>query len=539
MAARALVLALVLAGCGAPPAPAPAPVSPAKETGSSDARLVLAVVIDQLPSWFLERHLQHLSPEGLIRQLDETGVHLERVAFSYANTNTAPGHAAIFTGAPPAVSGVVGNQVVDPERGTIDFVDDGEHAVYGNPRDFVSPTALRVPTVGDALEAQRGEAAQVVALSSKDRAAVLSGGRGADLVLWYDAAIPGFTTSSYYGPLPAWLAAWLAAHPIEALLTPWQASDPVLLADVAGADDAPGEGDLLGFGTTFPHDPKATSRPSSVVRLLPQHSEYLVDLARASAAALDLGGDAIPDLLIVSISGTDYVGHTFGPESWEYLDHLIRADLALGALYRELSARAPTAALLTADHGVHPLPERAGTDRRIYPDEVAVTAQRAAEALLGEGRWVDGFDKPLVFFAPELLAHPRRDDATRAIAAAIGELWGIAAVYDLRAAERLASDPDPVRRMIARSVARGDERGLYVLVKEGVIVDEDHPRGRGTTHGTPYRRDCEVPVLFAGPGVARRRITEVLPQERVAPTLAALLGIAAPAHVTAAPLPMR
>src|SRR5690606_13120482 len=127
------------------------------------------------------------------------GVYVERAAYGYANTNTAPGHAAIFTGAPPAVSGVISNQVVDPARGTIDFVDDGKHAVYGNPRDFVSPLGLRVPTVGDALKAQRGDAAQVVAISSKDRAAVLSGGRRADLALWYDTAIPGFTTSSFYG----------------------------------------------------------------------------------------------------------------------------------------------------------------------------------------------------------------------------------------------------------------------------------------------------------------------------------------------------
>jgi arylsulfatase A-like enzyme len=537
MAARALALILIgLIGCGTQP---PAPASPASPIApTTETRLVLAVVIDQLPSWVLERHLENLSSDGLIRHLADRGVYVERVAYSFANTNTAPGHAAIFTGAPPAVSGVISNQVVDSERGTIDFVDDGKHAVYGNPHDFVSPLGLRVPTVGDALKAQRGEAAQVVTLSSKDRAAVLSGGRGADLALWYEPALPGFTTSSYYGPLPDWLTAWTSDHPIEALLTPWEPGDPALLPRSFGADDAPGEGDLLGFGTTFPHDAKATSRPHSIVRLLPQHSEYLVDLARAIAAARDLGGDAIPDLLIVSISGTDYVGHTFGPESWEYLDHLIRADRALGSLYRELAARAPTAVLLTSDHGVHPLPEGAGSDRRVYPDEVAAAAEGAAETLFGPGPWIDGFDKPLVFFSPALRRHPRRDEATIAIAEAIAALWGIEAVFDVRAAERLESDPDPLRRMVGLSVASQDRGELYVLVGEGVIVDEDHPRGRGTTHGTPYPRDREVPVLFAAPGLAPRRIAETLAQDRVAPTLAALLDIAPPAQVTAPPLPM-
>lgn len=548
MARLFLALAILLTGCGpsagtaapsgpAGPAPAPAATGPGSNA-PTEARVVLAVVIDQLPAWILDRHLPHLAPDGLIRQLAERGVYVERAAYGYANTNTAPGHAAIFTGAPPAVSGVISNQVVDPARGTIDFVDDGKHAVYGNPRDFVSPLGLRVPTVGDALKAQRGDAAQVVAISSKDRAAVLSGGRRADLALWYDTAIPGFTTSSFYGPLPPWLTTWLEAHPIEALLTPWEPHDQALLAAAAGADDAPGEGDLMGFGTTFPHDPNATSRPPAVLRLLPQHSEYLVELAQVSVEALALGGDAVPDLLIVSISGTDYVGHTFGPESWEYLDHLIRADLALGRLYRALEARAPTAALLTSDHGTHPLPERAGESRRVYPDEVAATAQAAAEARLGPGRWIDGFDKPLVFFSPALRGHPRRDEVTAAIIQALEGLWGVGAVYDVRQAEALRADPDPIRRMVALSVATQDQGELYLLVEEGVIVDEDHPRGRGSTHGTPYPRDREVPVLYAGPAIRPRRVAEVVAQERVAATLCALLGITPPAQVTAPPLPM-
>lgn len=548
---RASSLALTSAvACCCPSTQTPPPLKPPLPAASSAsfdgqspstaavpvARMTLVVVFDQLAGWVLAEYADHLHPDGLVRQVMARGVYARRSAYPYASTNTAPGHAHIFTGATPAENGIYANKVIHPQRGEIDLVDDGEHAIYGLEHKFASPSMLRVPTVGDALQAQRGEQAQVVALSLKDRASVLPGGKKADVVMWYERKLPGFTTSSYYGPLPGWANDWFAAHPLEALLTPWTPVDPNRMERLIGPDEGPGEGDLGGFGTVFPHDPKASKDPYSVLRITPQMSGYLVDLAAEASKQMKLGEDDVPDLLSVSISGTDYAGHTFGPNSWEFFDQLYRADQRLGAFYAELSEKTDVAVLITSDHGVHPVPDRSGKPR-IFPDAVAGAAQKAAVGVLGPGEWVADYSKPLIYFSDALIVHPKREAAITAMLDAVTRLDGIAAVYDVADVRTWREDPDPTRRLIGQSVVDGERGELYVLVEEGAIVDEDKPHGKGTTHGTPYDRDREVPVLFAGPGVSPRRINERVSQAQVAPTIAALLGIDPPAGATAAPLP--
>lgn len=547
--ASSLALTLAVAGCCPstqvpPPLKPPLPAAPdaaaRAEPSPSEAapvaRLTLVVVFDQLAGWVLAEYADHLHPDGLVRQVMARGVYARRSAYPYASTNTAPGHAHIFTGATPAQNGIYANKVIDPERGEIDIVDDGEHAIFGRPNKFASPNMLRVPTVGDALQAQRGEQAQVVALSLKDRASVLPGGKKADVVMWYERKLPGFTSSSYYGSVPSWATDWLAAHPLDALLTPWTPVDATGLQRLIGPDEGPGEGDYKGFGTVFPHDPKASKDPYSVLRITPQMSSYLVDLAAEARKQMKLGEDDVPDLLSVSISGTDYTGHTFGPNSWEYFDHLYRADQRLGAFYAELREKGEVSVLITSDHGVHPVPDRSGKPR-IFPDTVAETAQKAAVGVLGPGKWVADYSKPLIYFTDALIAHPKREAAIAAMLDAVTRLEGIVAVYDAHDARTWREDPDPTRRLIGQSVVDGERGELYVLVEEGAIVDENKPRGKGTTHGTPYDRDREVPVLFAGPGVSPRRINDRVSQAQVAPTIAALLGIDPPPGATAAPLP--
>jgi len=541
-------LVLALAGC-CPSAQTPPPLKPplasdsAAPTGpTSDsatpkpAGVTLVVVFDQLAGWVLSDYAEHLDPNGLVRQVMANGVYAERSAYPYASTNTAPGHAHIFTGATPADNGIYANEVIHHERGEIDLVDDGEHAIIGLEGKFASPGMLRVPTVGDALREQRGDTARIVALSLKDRAAVLPGGREADLVMWYEHELPGFTTSSYYDEVPAWASRWLVDHPLDDLMVPWTPFDPEKLERLIGPDEGPGEGDYEGFGTVFPHAPKTADKPYDVLRLTPRLSNYLVDLAAEASRQMNLGADEVPDLLSVSISGTDYVGHAFGPNSWEYFDHLYRADRRLGALYAELRQKGEVSVLITSDHGVHPVPDRSGK-ARVFPDAVARAAEEAATRLLGRGNWVHGYSKPLVYFSDALREHPKREAAITAMIEAVNLLDGIAAVYDVQEARSWREDTEPTRRLIGQSLVDGQPGELYVLVEEGAIVDEDKPKGKGTTHGTPYPRDREVPVLFAGPGIERRHLSERVSQAQVAPTIARLLDIDAPSGATAAPLP--
>jgi hypothetical protein len=500
------------------------------------ARVVVVVVFDQLASWVFSQYLPHLRHDGALRRGVAQGRYFRRAAFEYASTNTASGHAAIVTGAPPHVTGITANQVWqdgEPER---PFIADGKHPVLGRPEATASPSVLRVDTVGDALERASGDRAQVLSLSLKDRAAILMGGHRADLALWYDYHIPGFTSSTYYGEaLPEWLLGWLRAHPVSELLRPWTALDPALYARVVGRDDGPGEGNYLSLGTTFPHQLSGIDKPYSALRFTPHLTDYLLELAQAAIEHMDIGSDDQPDLVTISISGTDYAGHTFGPDSWEYLDHLRRADLALGRFLAWLERRAPTAVLVTSDHGVFPLPERAGRGGRIFPDEILRAMQAAAVATVGEGRWVLAFERPFAYLAPELTGE-RRERVVAAIKRDLEALPGVELVVGVREALGWVSDADPLRRAVGLSMAAGAPGDLYLVPKEDWIVDEDYPRGAGTTHGTPWPPDREVPVIFWGPGVSPERSNEPVSQARVAPTIAALLGVAPPPHVHQPPL---
>lgn len=528
-------IALVFAvACGGPPPPARVPPAPRP-------RVVVAVVLDQLAARSLDRYLPHLDEDGAIRRGVREGALHRQVVYSYAGTYTAAGHAAIHTGAPPATSGIVSNEVWDRARDReAPIADDATHAVLGVEGAFASPAALRVETVADVLERASGGRAITVSLSVKDRGAVFAGGRRPDLVLWYDVRLPGYTTSSYYAAsTPTWLDEWQRAHPIDALLAPWEAEDPELLARVLGPDDAPGEGDWEGLGVTFPHDPRASSRPYSVVRATPASSEHLIALAEEAAHRLDLGADEVPDLLALSISSTDYVGHVFGPDSWEYLDNLVRVDRALGAFLDRLAeARGPIAVLVTSDHGGAPLPERReGESGRLLPDLLLSELEDALDRALGEGAWVTAFVQPFVYLSEAARAPEVRERAVAATIAHLSARREVALAADAREATAWREHADPVRRAVGLSVPDDVEGDVFVVPREGFVVDEGMPTGAGTSHGTPWAYDRTVPVIVWGPGVSRLETNEPLEQARVATTLAALLGVPPPRSAPREPLP--
>jgi Type I phosphodiesterase / nucleotide pyrophosphatase len=541
-----LALAFGVASCcGARPELSATPAPDAGAGGGSGVasdgppRLVVAIVIDQLGSWVLERYLPHLDPEGFFRTATEAGAYYRRVSYPYASTFTAPGHAAIFTGKAPADSGIVTNSYHDPVSGKgYSAVADPAHPVLGHPGAHLSPKNLRVPTVGDALKEQR-DGAKVFALSLKDRAAILPGGHKADLAVWYDYKVPGFTTSTYYADaLPAWLDQWLDDHPLANILSPWLPADPALLARLAGDDDAAGEGDYMGLGATFPHDPLVARVPWSGLRVFPQLTEYTTELAAAMAAGAKLGKDDTVDLLIVSISGLDYTGHTYGPQSWEYVDHLIRADAALAKMVAVLNERhGPVRYLLTADHGITPTPDKNPEGGgRLYPDAVTKLAKDAVGEALGDRDLVDRYKRPYVYFSPQLPAD-KRAAAIAAVAKALGAHQGIRLAVDVVEARTWRDDGDRVRRSIGLSIADPGPGDMYVCPEEHWVVDEGRPKGGGTTHGTPYANDREVPLVIWGPGIEHVVHEDEVSLLRVAATLAALLDVKPPSGVSEEPLP--
>lgn len=524
---RALVLVMLLAGCGGAPAvraESPPPLAP--------ARLVVAVVIDQLGWSTLERYLPELDEDGALRRLAREGVY-RRVVYQHAGTYTAAGHASIHTGVSPRVHGVMANEVHDPARGTIASCDDGEHAIFGMDDAFASPSFLQAPTVADALREAQPDA-HIVAVSLKDRGSVIPGGQRPDAVVFWDKGHATFTTSDYYAGAPwPWLTAFIEAHPPP--MAAWTPGDPARLEALLGPDARAGEGGL-GFGPSFPHDPNATDAPGGAFRGTPQSSEYLLDLARAATDQYELGRDEAPDLLSISLSGTDYVGHSFGYGSWEYLDNLIRVDRALGVFLRALEADlGPVAVLVTSDHGHADIAEAYEGGGRIVPEPFAAELDAAMDRALGDGDWVVAFDEPFVYLSDAGRAHEGLIE--QHLLPYLRARDGVARAYDARRVPTdLANAEDPIDRLVYESVATDPPGDVFVVPAEGWYVDDDAPFDAGASHGTPYAYDREVPVLFAGPGVAPARDDAPLDQRRVARTISALLGIDGPSDAPA-PLP--
>ena len=554
MIPRALfALAAVALACGPsaapvrvepPPERRAEPTSPPAVADGTQPRAVVVVVIDQLASHALEKYLPFLSEDGALRRGIARGAFHRSVVYSYAGTYTAPGHAAIHTGAPPAFSGVVANQVWDYARAdSVASVDDGESAVLGVEGSFASPRVLRADTVADVLSEATDGRAMIASVSFKDRGAVLGGGRRPDLVLWYEKSIPGFTTSAYYGDsVPGWLDRWHAEHPIDGILGVWEADDAELYARELGPDRVTGEGDFHGLGVTFPHDVRASSSPYSALRATPASSVYLMALAAEVADRMDIGADAVVDLFAISISSVDYAGHVFGPQSWEYADNLIKVDRALGELLDGLERdHGPLAVLITSDHGVAFLPERAraqsGRGGRLLGPRAFASLETTLDRQLGRADYLAAFIQPFVYLTPHAKEPERRARVVEVAARWLSAQPEIEAAFDTHEAAGWREADDALRRSVGLSVPDDPSGDIFVVPAYGYVIDEGTRVGYGTSHGTPWDYDQTVPVIFWGPGVDHLETSEPLPQDRVATTIAALLGIDPPERAGDEPLP--
>ncbi len=522
---RLAVLLGVLAACHTP---APTRVTPPRQ-----AKLVVMIVIDQLPSWAFERD-RALYTGGLGRLLRE-GAYVRRARLPYASTFTAPGHATIATGAPPSVHGVVGNQwwrrIEQRERpaeydatAPVLPVVDLETPLSADAN--ASAHALRVSGVADALRTATQGRGHTVAIALKARSACLISGQHPELAVWYDAGAGGMTTSTAYADAaPAWLRALAKALPPNRFIGQiWKPLDGALLAAHTGIpDDSPGEGALHGMGTAFPH----TVHDLEELIHTPFGDVIVMDAVKAALDAVPLGSDEIPDLLAISFSAHDYAGHNWGPDSWEVLDLTIRLDAALGDLFTTLDRRLGPdgwAVVLTSDHGATPLVERspvAGA-RRFAPLDLATTG----------GTQVAKVSSNQVYMTSAWAQLPIAEQKAGMDAAAAAIRTTYPEIDVFVTADRTHCAEDGLVGDVCRSVMPGESGELYLAPHRGFVITEYKT---GTQHDAPNADNQEVPILVRAPGLTAQTV-ERGSLLQVAPTVAALLGIAPPASATASPL---
>lgn len=509
---RGLIL-LLACGCAASRAPV---VAPAAAVDPRPA-LVVLVVVDQLPT----RLYDMVRPELRAGMLRFTGAEAFQAVgrHAHARTLTCPGHATLSTGASPSENGIPANAWSADEE-----------MVYCADASF-----LRAEPLADVVHAHGGK---VASLSIKDRAAVMMGGHTPDARVWMDLKALRYTGAG--DPSSAAVVARLDAEvPLASFVdAPWTALRPDFYAahfpDMQPFELGPG-----GIGATFPHPaPSGTAgdgRPvdtAKALRASPAAGDALMRAALVTVDALSLGADATPDLLAVSFSQTDYIGHAFTPDSWEALDGLLRLDQTLGVLFDALDARVGAgrwSVVLTSDHG-----SAGGTEVRVRPRDVEALANDAVRRAGFSG--VVQLEDGAVFLPPSALVDDvSRRAAEQAVIQAVQTLPGVAGAYAWGEADGL---PDSVPNVAAIRLSHAAGRSGHVLVvpADGAMFDSPEHDGTGTGHGTPYDYDTRVPLLAWGAGVRPGVVTGDVDTRRVAPTLAVLLGVPAPAQATLPPI---
>jgi hypothetical protein len=524
------------------------------EHKASAPRLVVLVVFDQMRADYLERW-RDLFGEGGFRRLQQQGAYFPNCHYPFAFTFTGPGHASIVTGCSPAKHGVVGDYWLERASGkeldcavSGDFqpVPIGEAAGNGGS----CPLALLVPTVGDSLKSATQGRARVVSLSLKDRSAVLMGGRKPDACYWFDLWSGGFMTSTYYrNRLVDWVADFNRGRPADRWFAKdWTRLRPELdYVRYSGPDDVPAEDRAWFQGRTFPHPMTGgLSRPGrdyyGAVECSPLGNELLLGLAKRAIEAEQLGRQESPDLLCVSFSANDDVGHAWGPDSQEVLDVTLRSDLIVRDLLDELDQRVGRGRyvlVMTADHGVCPLPEISqaqGKDaRRIAPGLLIKGADQFLRERFGQpgenARWIMGRADNWIYLNPKLLA-ARRAESDKILTALVDWLKKQPGVLSAFSRSELNGEPrgDSLKSQVRASVHEERCGDVAVILKPYYLLTSGL---RGTSHGSPHEYDTHVPLLVYGTEVAAGRRTEPVSPLAIAAILCKALRCPQPAQTEA------
>jgi hypothetical protein len=528
-------------------------------------KLVVLVVFDQMRGDYLDRWADAFGPDGFER-IKKDGVWYSDCHLPYACSSTAPGHASISTGAPPSVHGLVENDWYDrsaaarvycvqplrpyervpPLRVKAGAPTRGEESGF-------SPERLLAPTVADALLAARGNTSRVFSLSIKDRTAVLMGGKTPTGAYCFDTRDGEFHTGAYYREsVHPWVEEFNASKTADRWFgTTWDRLRPQLdYTRLAGPDDAPGEAfGFHGQGRGFPHPfaPKADSPGKEYYTALetsPFGNDLLLELVKKAITAENLGRGPGTDLLCVSFSSTDLVGHQWGPDSWEVLDVTLRADRVVADFLKfldETPGKDRYTMVITADHGICPIPEQGKipTARRVNVIEVFRTLGAALDETFGKegdrpGQWFEGAEKPdrvwPWFHLNRALLKARgipSEAACDFVAQWLGNRPYLEAAFTRGQIETGKFPPGSLGERVKLAYHPDRCGDVIAIPNPGVLVT---PYEGGTSHGSPHPYDTHVPVLVYGAGVpalGKRggRVSSLV----VAPTLAWALGIDPPA----------
>jgi len=487
-------------------------------------KLVVIVIIDQFRGDYLERYRDQFV-EGGFRLLLDKGAYFTDCNYNYANTRTAPGHATLLTGAYSNGHGIFSNEWWDPQKKrAISSVEDDTTHLVGITGDAKgsSPHNLLASTLGDELKLATAGKSRVFAVALKDRAAALPGGHAADAAYWIEQKSGTWVTSTYYrNELPKWAADFNSSNRAGKYWDrDWRDGNGVTLRSTAHRKAK--DGSEAGF--------------YEVVGSTPFANDYELEFAKELVLYEQLGVSGTTDLLTVSLSANDILGHAVGPDAPEMAAMALALDHQLAEFFNFLGHQVGLANVwiaLSADHGVAPLPTVASKLHvpAAYLDIPALQGQmnKTLVTRFAAGKateFLKSFDYPIAFLNDEAFTalKVKEEDAERATGEAMKQVGLRGYFTKAQLGQGAAPDTELGHRYLN---SYSPEGGWYVL---GVPVPFMIGVSGGTDHGAPYTYDTHVPLAFYGlPFQLGTYRTHSEPVDMVA-TLASLLGINAPTH---------
>jgi predicted AlkP superfamily pyrophosphatase or phosphodiesterase len=530
-------------------------------------RLVLLIAVDQFRYDYLERFGDLFVQNGLRRLLRE-GASWTQSNYDHMPTYTAPGHGTMMTGAYPAETGIIGNEWLDRASGkrVTSVSDETVKLLGGGPNDAASsPSRLMTSTVGDELRLATNDRAKVIGISVKDRSAILPAGRHANAAYWFSTTSGNMVSSTYYfNQLPAWVTTFNATRSADKYFgAKWERLLPEDEYVKRAGPDSPSWEVVSSAGDTnaFPHT--ITGGATSVGQAFywafdysPFPNDMLVSFAQQAIVNEQLGQDDDTDVLTVSFSANDYVGHRYGPYSQEVMDITLRTDRQIATLLDFVDARvglSNTVVALTADHGVSPIPEHAATlglgGARLKTADLFAAVSKAlsakynpqgkspdpsADYLLkySEGSWNrEYFINGNLYFNYDAL---RRDgvsveEVSQVIVAAALTMPGVARAFSRTQLLRGATSiTDPIERRVQHGFSPARSGDVVVVAEPYKYLGDTIT----ATHGSAYSYDTHVPTIIMGTGVKPGQYFEAATPADIAPTLSALLRITPPSNAT-------
>jgi predicted AlkP superfamily pyrophosphatase or phosphodiesterase len=545
-----------------------AAVPPVVAAESAPPKLVLQITVDALRG-DLPTRFAHVLGEGGLRYLMDKGVHYTNAHYQHANTETIVGHASLATGSVPAAHGMVGNVWFDREQDRLTYnIEDADYHLLTEGADVDkkteidptqraakvdgrSPASLLASTFGDELAVHFGGRSKIFGVSVKDRGAVSMAGH-AGKAFWFSKSTGQFVTSTYYyDAYPRWVSDWNAKQLARSYAgKSWQLTHPVTAYQYGQADDRDYETDFPGFGRRFPHPYGAAGDKYLTTRLTlgPAGDELTLDFARTLLDNEQLGQDEIPDYLAVSFSSTDYVGHIFGASSLEAEDNIGRLDRTIADLLAHVDNKVGlehTLIVLSADHGQPEIPghlHEMGIKDAHYFDTKRLDKAPAIAALkkrFGIGKaLIKAYFQPYVYLDADLIRARGLDQAVveQAVAAELEKFKGVAMAVS-SSALRSAGLPDTLlMRSILRNFHPKRSGDIYLVFQPNVFINDFDGLVVASTHGSPWRYDTYVPVIFAGAGLQPRTVNRPVTPYDIAPTLSNFLGVKPPSAAVGTPL---